>query len=644
MPLLLALPIEVLDNIAFHFACPKVQGLPEDLTPFLLVSRRIYHNLSHSPALHARIFKFKFSHSATSRRTSTPQSKEYAWQLKSLTQILSLVRCRSAALLDMMLTFCEQDPDEPSVTELLFSLWIMCLDDNGCNRLQMEWAGAYEWVNAFVHTQMYAEADHGWPLQGARNSCALWVMWHLTTKARLLAEPPSTQQQLVNIVLPFDRMVAHTPVPHPLLMGNTLYTCHPIEFGVSNSAKLLYFSHRELSPFSILPHLPLTQEDQFITEAQRDGEELSSLELQRLIAAEVSLMQEDIKELNASLLGGGFVTNSSFGKGGGTALTVGPSIVVDSNGRIIEVDESDCSMRKGLHSQLVNWPMVPSQLHLEEMLWPQGPQPEDGRPVHPRPEDFTENRLGLTKVPVYMRLTEHVCYAPNPVIPCGGRSEANNASKREFDQGLRNGYFPNGMRHRKSPDGEGIIFSVLPPTTSSSSVPQEYYYQTLKPKLGDYTNKPKEGKFHDVGSCPGCRAAEEARQKARLSAVVEEDDNCADDTHNNMEEDDFSKETVPLHDLHKVLDCDGIQDIVITGETDNRHSQAWNHFTFHGRIRHHDGMVGILRCPRRAGVGSIFFYGTIIGGQNFVGNWRVANVDVGTPTWEGAFSLGKKVE
>ncbi|KAF9267563.1 hypothetical protein L218DRAFT_985042 [Marasmius fiardii PR-910] len=740
MPSLITLPIEVLDNIAFHVACSDIQGLPDDPTPFFLVSSRIYRNLSHSLALHARIFKFKFSHSAISRRAFTPKSKEYAWQLKWFTQVLSLVRRRSVALPDTMLAFGEQDPDEPSVSELLFALWIMCLDDDGCNRLQMEWAGAYEWVDAFVRTQMYVEADLGWPLQDARNSCALWVMWYLTTKARLIAEPPTTRQQLVNIVLPFVTLpfrypaafappnhfhlplanggptesdvddsthASSIPTPHgkyPIYLSSDRVWRHVHFFRrtpttiplVSDSAKLLYFSRRELTPFGIPPHLPLTREDKrerlrqrFIAEAQREGRALSSFEIQRLIAVEISPTQEDIKEVNANLLGGELVTDSSFGKGGGTALTGGATIIVDSNGRIIEVDESNCSSKRwdndwwrlrqcrscwldddsadtegASHGGMMAghprqgkvytpgsltglWcgrMLIPSQHHLEGMLRPQGPQPEDGRLVHPRPEDFTENHLGLTTVPVYMRLTEHVCYAPNPVLPCGGRSESTNAAEREFDQGLRNGYFPNKMQHRRSPDGEGVIFSVPPPATSSSSVPQEYYYQTLKSKRGSDTNKLKEGMFHDVDHCPGCRATEEARQKARLSAAVEEDEEDEDFTQNSVEDDDFIEETAPPHDPHKVLDCDGIQDIVITGETDDRHGQAWNHFTFHGRVRHHDGMVGILRCPRKAGVGSIFFYGTIIGGQNFVGNWRVANVDVGMPAWEGAFSLGKRIE
>lgn len=98
-------------------------------------------------------------------------------------------------------------------------------------------------------------------------------------------------------------------------------------------------------------------------------------------------------------------------------------------------------------------------------------------------------------------------------------------------------------------------------------------------------------------------------------------------------------------------------------QTDERHGQAWNHFQFYGRLRPWDGMIGILRiavsssydCPRcmcpqltQAHVqadprhGALFFYGFVVGGQNFVGNWRIAHQDVGVPAYEGAFAMSRR--
>ncbi|KAL0066160.1 hypothetical protein AAF712_006785 [Marasmius tenuissimus] len=729
---LLKLPIEVLDNIAFHVACPAIEGLPEDLSSFFLASPHIYRNLKDSPALHARIFKFKFSFSAISRRAFTPKSKEYAWQLKWFTQVLFLVRRRSAALPNLQLAFGEQDPDEPSVSELLFALWIMCLEDDGCNRLQMESVGAYDWVKAFVHNQLYEKTEAGWPVEDAKNPLALWVMWYLTTKARLLSEPVADRQRLVNLILPFVTLpyrypaafappnhfhlplagggpqaiddspdISSAPTPHgryPIYLSSDRTWLH-VHFDrrtpttiplASDSAKLLYFSRRELSQFGIPPHLPPTREahrerlrQRFIADAERDGHALTPLELQRLIAAEPAApTQEDIHEMNASLLGGELAPHPSFGRGGGTALTTTPSVVVDPSGRVLEVDESACASQrwdndwwrlrqcrscwKGDESADVEEPphgdmmagvpkqgrvykpgsltglwsgrmLVPSQNHLEALLQPRGPQPQDGRAVHPRPEEFNENVAGLMTVPVFMRLEEHVSYAPSPVIPPGGRET--------FDQGICNGYFPDGMEHKKSSDGKGVVFTV--PPTSSNPRTKEYVYHTLSARDREGLSRdPQPGRFHDVDTCPGCRAAETARRSVRLeeeSPDQEQEDGIDSKSDGHSSCDEEEEEEADPHDPHKILDCDGVQDITVTGETDERHGEAWNHFTFHGRVRHHDGMVGILR-RRRKGVGNVFFYGTIIGGTNFVGNWRVADVDPTTPAWEGAFSLGKKIE
>ncbi|RDB15717.1 hypothetical protein Hypma_003945 [Hypsizygus marmoreus] len=120
--------------------------------------------------------------------------------------------------------------------------------------------------------------------------------------------------------------------------------------------------------------------------------------------------------------------------------------------------------------------------------------------------------------------------------------------------------------------------------------------------------------------------------------------------------------------------CDGVREIVLVGETDPTHSHAFNPYTFHGRIRPYDGLIGILRSPHpnprahfssssqlsphaapypypdvhigQEGQGGegLLFYGYLVGGDNFVGSWRVVGEDMGagTPVWEGAFCLGRR--
>ena len=45
---------------------------------------------------------------------------------------------------------------------------------------------------------------------------------------------------------------------------------------------------------------------------------------------------------------------------------------------------------------------------------------------------------------------------------------------------------------------------------------------------------------------------------------------------------------------------------------------------------------------REGRLGRVIFYGYIVGGQNFVGNWRPAGVDIAAPAWECAFSMSRR--
>ncbi|RDB15915.1 hypothetical protein Hypma_003505 [Hypsizygus marmoreus] len=121
--------------------------------------------------------------------------------------------------------------------------------------------------------------------------------------------------------------------------------------------------------------------------------------------------------------------------------------------------------------------------------------------------------------------------------------------------------------------------------------------------------------------------------------------------------------------------CDGVREIVLFGEythtdkrneqTDPTYSHAFSPYTFHGRVRPYDGLIGILRSPHpnpeahfnspsyafndvhigqhvQAGGECRLFYGYLVGGDNFVGSWRVVSEEVGAPAWEGAFCLARR--
>jgi hypothetical protein len=122
-------------------------------------------------------------------------------------------------------------------------------------------------------------------------------------------------------------------------------------------------------------------------------------------------------------------------------------------------------------------------------------------------------------------------------------------------------------------------------------------------------------------------------------------------------EDDTQEESQPSNDLPSYVPslqtlpaCTGIRDVLITGSTDKRHADAWGKWVWKGRVRKWDGLIGLVRSPGSGPAitspsgGKIFFYGTLLGGRNFVGTWRLAHEDPRMPAYEGAFTLGKKDE
>ncbi|KAG5649931.1 hypothetical protein H0H81_001432 [Sphagnurus paluster] len=82
-------------------------------------------------------------------------------------------------------------------------------------------------------------------------------------------------------------------------------------------------------------------------------------------------------------------------------------------------------------------------------------------------------------------------------------------------------------------------------------------------------------------------------------------------------------------------------DILIHGTTDPASARAWHPFTYHGRIRPWDGLVALVRTPKRAQdgyLGRAVFCGYVVGGEVLVGAWRM--VGRGPVAQVGGFGVG----
>lgn len=229
----------------------------------------------------------------------------------------------------------------------------------------------------------------------------------------------------------------------------------------------------------------------------------------------------------------------------------------------------------------------------------------------------SELSLGMSAVPLYMRLEELVCPYGSDVLPCTTRgpptppmdvdeesqvedeltpaesAELNDTLQATFDDGMLNAYLPDHTT-RDSSDGVHIC---TPKRT--------YVYRRLPIP-------------HDPETCDGC--VKRAEDQARISLDGQ------------LENGSHHRERLPP--------CTGVQDVYVRGHTDMRHSLAWHPYRFYGRVRQWDGMITIIRvgCD---GV-KLLLYGYLANdGNTIVGNWRLGLGDVGMPAWEGPFSMSK---
>ncbi|KAJ4481943.1 hypothetical protein J3R30DRAFT_3286192 [Lentinula aciculospora] len=643
-----SLPTEVLEHIVFYYLCPRVLGPPIPLTALLLLCKAITYKLSVARHLYARVFKHKFSFSAIRRRGFEPRAGEWAWQLRWWCEVLKGVRSRrrrsgSEAYMD------DYDAEEAGVQETMYALWIMCLEDDGCNRVQMQLAGVYEWVEGYIRTEMYKTVDKGWPLANAGNSCAMWVFWYLSSKARLMDESTEQIESLIVRILPFltvpfrypssfapanhfrlplpsfasfsSSTPFSIPTPHgpfPIYLHPSRHTwltphferwtplCTPL---AADAAKLVYFSRRETMLFSVFDLLPRNREDH-----------------RARIPSIAAAMNEEEEDYNDEEDGKEMASKYNDDDSSHREVDLAVDEETDEQEQF---DQADNDMQRN-RTMLTGYPQkgavyTPGSLN---GLW-------TGRmmvtineqdfllPAGHRPNPFTEGTLGLFAVPLYVRLSEYVMYSDGNPVPCANDTE----------------------------DGNDDSLSASPSSSSlSSSAPVTNL--TLTRKIGseaEARSKRKPGTFHDRETCPGCVARERALLAARNGARVAESSSEEPTSSTGRSSQEEPTEDLPPYvpSEQTIPSCNGIRDVLITGSTDPRHAEAWGNWVWRGRVRKWDGLVGLVRSAD-SGVGTnfckIFFYGTLLGGRNLVGTWRQANEDPRMPSYEGAFTLGRKEE
>ncbi|KAK2462883.1 hypothetical protein APHAL10511_005081 [Amanita phalloides] len=697
---LLLVPNEILANIALHLASLSPLALPDLLLPLRSAAKTLDFRLSPSanPSLYARIFRFKFDYSAVCRRAFVPDARNYADHLIHYYKLLAAIQRRdfdaddtASILFAAYIMMLENDGKNRAQLELAgIDLYL----------------DAY--VRKYMYHPFDRMTNDGWPRDNTANACALWLIWMFTTPEKLRDESIEEREQIASSALPFASIPfryasAHAPPLHfklPLTTSadgdddnffsiQTVHGLYPIyrrtEFAwsqfyygsrplltyplASEAAKLVYQSRRDMTLFPIPPHLLPTRAD-----ANASG------------LTEIMPTQEDIRELNAHK-SARLVKRIIWDWDRGVAVVPG-----EANDGIAFFDasrdwDSDwwrlrcCwdAWRKqprwrpgrvympGVLSGLWQGKMlIPSELAMMHFL---------NAPEYPSPF-FLETTLTITTRPIFMRLSEHHC------LDQRSRLSIPHQKTGPFqDDGVQNAWFPGPpgslrWQFADRPDGQRIEVHTLSGHTAE--------YHTYNP---EGSNAEWLGYEHDRDSCPGCIAREvlvtssaqlerrkwkEEEQQRQVEQTfasvglcrgtgipfrvgnpdmeIDDEESEDDDSEWDIMDDEYDDNpTLPpvrkSQDwVRNVVECDGVRDVIVTGATDDAHGQAWHHYTYYGRVRPWDGLIGILRVPRASLQGTSFIYGYISGGKNFSGNWRWALADPAMPAWECAVIMSKREE
>ncbi|KAI0917918.1 hypothetical protein AcV5_002729 [Taiwanofungus camphoratus] len=712
---LCSIPAEVLENIALELTVLDAVGPPSDLIPLLLTCRHIHDTLrfDHCRQLYARIFRCKFDTRAAGRRMGVRATftSNIAMQLKKLS--VALKRIRSGDIYS---------------EHLLDDMWtavIMCLENDGKNQDQLDWAGLDRLVNDYVRTRLWEDRElyHSWPAESTLNALAIWLVWFRLDEAKLAALTAAERKQLMDLVRPYVLTALRYPsfhapdnhfrFPLPEELKNpfpyTLTTPHgfyplyrqpsmvveklvhfnlPLEIApplIAQMAKLLYMTLSDF-PFAMLRSLPVNREH--------------AIQLGR---THVAPTQADITEVNA---------HSSV-----KLIERGQwdwrSQLTQEEGKL----EDDYVWRKGLRAKSAAWDNDWERLvccgdpwnvpELKGVVYTYGTLDGlwQGRLLVPDisqysalvtsvdfPEGFSEQNPRLITYPVFMRLREHHCVNPEfPVLPGG--------SHDGLDDGVRNGWFPDityrevggiirvedrdhhlvsryetyvegrpnshsedtctQCGRRKEDEEADLMARVRTNADASMHVESEADNRSfspdrrrrltsssrsaqcspsrLSPFAADSSESDSSESHADTES-----DAEEERMRMSVNEALGPDTSIDELLESEMEH--VPGDPDEQDDFEEFIsnECNGVHDIIVTGETLPRHGQAWNHFLFYGRIRTWDGLIAIVRVPAHNPLlGVYIFRGYIVANKNFVGSWRARTGNAHAIPLEGPFVLSK---
>nr|GAT43076.1 predicted protein [Mycena chlorophos] len=533
----------------------------------------------------------------------------------------------------------------------------------------------------------------GWPRDSENGAAALWVLWFFEDKATLAAETDALRQSIGNLLLPFIaapfRYASALAPPHhytvPLLdtvsrlqvevitvpRFHGEYPIYPLgrptrkprSPSTSPKSRILNWRSRILSApparllffarfqagrrMAIPPDLPLNRAD--AERRWREDPENAGLPMP------VRPTQADVVEKNARPIVR-FEAQVPGDVGMEDAWAVEPDLDVDHErngerqasrwapdrwrGRVCRgygdaASEEPHAFGVGgaepgrigrvyeLGSFVGLWAgtmMMPSEPPYTELVnTPGGAFPLGG---------LSRDDFLAAPRPVYMRIREHRSYHPHTPAP---PAPVNSATG---DEGMANGWFPPGTQFRRNRPEIGQLEVRVVGGPGGEAV---HVYETVDGEFLDGEVPWVRDGVHVRDECVGCGRVEERERRRRLAvpaSLLPAD--WPDWARAHSEDGDDEG-------WERFAGCDGVQDVVFTGETDEHHGQAWHHYEFSGRVRPWDGLIGLVMRPQNRNLGhaTYFLSGHLVGRDTFEGTWQVASEDVLAPSWGGSLCMAR---
>ena len=190
---LLTIPFEVVEHIAYFVATDSFLGPPSSLLSLLLVNRQINSciSITTNHHLYARIFNYKFDTAAPLARLGgeTLASQAFSEELKRRCVVLKRLRARIDSTTHARRA--NQDNQNLSVHDILFTSYILMLENDGKNEAQLEEYGEIKaWIREFwfdargASLAVYSVRTGNWPPNRPETALGMWLFWFLLNTGR----------------------------------------------------------------------------------------------------------------------------------------------------------------------------------------------------------------------------------------------------------------------------------------------------------------------------------------------------------------------------------------------------------------------------------------------------------------------------